>query len=50
LGHASVSLLIDNRPLLHAGKPELRRYTAVYTIKNREVGQFSDKLVISCAP
>jgi len=41
---------IDNRPLLVAGKPELRRYTAVYVLKDMEIGQFSDELVVSCAP
>lgn len=40
----------DNRPLLVPGKPELRRYTAVYVQKDREVGQFSDELVVNCAP
>ncbi|NJA05259.1 hypothetical protein HC024_05865 [Methylococcaceae bacterium WWC4] len=41
---------IDNRPLLVPGKPELRRYTAVYVQKDHEVGQFSDELVVNCAP
>lgn len=41
---------IDNRPLLIAGKPELRRYTAVYVKKDLEVGQFSDDLIVNCAP
>lgn len=41
---------VDNRPLLLAGKPELRRYTAVYVVKDEEVGHFSDELVVSCAP
>jgi hypothetical protein len=41
---------IDNRPLLHIGKPELRRYTAVYMLKDQEIGKFSDDLVINCAP
>lgn len=41
---------VDNRPLLVAGKPELRRYTAVYVQKDAEVGQYSDELVVSCAP
>lgn len=40
----------DNRPLLVQGKPELRRYTAVYVVNDAEVGLFSDELVISCAP
>lgn len=41
---------VDNRPLLAAGKPELRRYTVVYVVKDQEVGHFSDELVVSCAP
>ena len=41
---------VDNRPLLAAGKPELRRYTAVYVVKDEEIGHFSDELVVSCAP
>lgn len=40
----------DKRPLLLQGKPELRRYTAVYVVKDSEVGQFSDELVMNCAP
>lgn len=40
----------DNRPLLTPGKPELRRYTAVYVQNDEEIGLFSDDLVISCAP
>lgn len=41
---------IDNRPLLAVGKPELRRYTAVYVVKDMEVSQYSDELVVNCAP
>ena len=41
---------LDNRPLLVAGKPELRRYTAVYVQNDVEIGHFSDELVISCSP
>lgn len=41
---------IDNRPLLQPGKPELRRYTAVYVVKDQEVGAFSDEVVVNCAP
>lgn len=40
----------DNRPLLAAGKPELRRYTAVYVLNDQEIGHFSDELVLTCAP
>ena len=47
---ATTSPYIDNRPLLQIGKPEMRRYTAVYMLKDQEIGQFSDDLVITCAP
>jgi len=47
---ATTSPYSDNRPLLQIGKPEMRRYTAVYMLKDQEIGQFSDDLVITCAP
>ena len=50
LGFISAFPYFDRRPLLQPGKPELRRYTAVYVVKNQEVGQFSDEVVINCAP
>ena len=50
LGRATVSPFLDNRPLLQTGKPELRRYTAVYMSKDNETGKYSDDLVINCAP
>jgi hypothetical protein len=50
LAHAIISPYTDNRPLLQAGKPELRRYTGVYVQKYQEVGQFSDEVVVNCAP
>ena len=50
LARATVSPFVDNRPLLHIGKPELRRYTAVYMVKDQEISQYSDDLVINCAP
>ncbi|MDD5265875.1 MAG: hypothetical protein PHO08_01935 [Methylococcales bacterium] len=50
LARATVSPYLDNRPLLHIGKPELRRYTAVYMLKDKEIGQYSDDIVINCAP
>lgn len=50
LGRATVSPFLDKRPLLNAGKPELRRYTAVYMQKDREIGTFSDDAVVNCAP
>jgi hypothetical protein len=50
LARATVSPYLDNRSLLQAGKPELRRYTAIYMVKDNETGQYSDDLVINCAP
>jgi len=50
LARATVSPYLDNRPLLITGKPELRRYSAVYVVKDKEIGQFSDDLVVNCAP
>ncbi len=50
LGHANHSPFTDSRPLLQSGKAELRRYTAVYVINDKEIGQFSDTLEISSAP
>ncbi|MBD9358181.1 hypothetical protein [Methylomonas albis] len=50
LSRTLVSPFTDKRPLLVAGKPELRRYTAVHLLGDDEVGQFSDELVVNCAP
>jgi len=50
LGRATVSPFVDRRPLLTPGKPELRRYTAVFMSKDQEVGQYSQELVVNCAP
>ena len=50
LARATISPYTDNRPLLQTGKPELRRYSAVYMVKDKEVGKYSNDLVITCAP
>ncbi|WP_262964705.1 hypothetical protein [Methylobacter psychrophilus] len=39
---ATFSPLLDNRPPLHTGKPELRRYTAVYMLKDQEISRYFD--------
>ena len=39
---------VDNRPLLAAGKPELRHYKAVYVSGGAEIGLFSDDVVVNC--
>ncbi len=40
---------LHNRPLLAAGKLELREYKAVYVQSDAEIGLFSD-VVVNCAP
>jgi hypothetical protein len=50
LAHVGSSPFTDRRALLQIGKPELRRYSAVYVQKQQEVGQFSDEVVVNCAP
>lgn len=41
---------IDNRPMLVAGKSELREYRAKFMSGDEVVGLFSNELVISCKP
>ncbi len=41
---------IDNRPLLTAGKPEIREYKAMFVLSDEELGIFSHELVVNCAP
>jgi hypothetical protein len=41
---------VDNRPMLVAGKPELRKYKAVFVVADKEVSQFSDEITVNCAP
>lgn len=50
LARDTASPYIDNRPLLAAGKPELREYKAVYVVSDAEIGLFSDEVVVNCAP
>src|SRR5260370_366766 len=50
LARDTASPYIDNRPLLVATKPELREYKAVYVQSDAEIGLFSDKVVVNCAP
>jgi hypothetical protein len=46
----SVAPYVDNRALLVAGKPEQRRYKAIYVSGDDEVGNFSDEVVATAAP
>jgi hypothetical protein len=47
---ATVPPYVDNRPMLVAGKPELREYKAVFVVGDQEVSQFSDEITVNCAP
>jgi hypothetical protein len=50
LARDTVPPYVDNRPLLAAGKPELREYKAIYVVSDAEIGLFSDEVVVNCAP
>ena len=50
LARDTSSPYVDNRPLLVAGKPELRTYQAVYILNDQEIGNYSDEVVVSCQP
>jgi hypothetical protein len=50
LARDTSSPYVDNRPLLAAGKPELRHYKAVYVPSDAEIGQFSNDVVVNCQP
>jgi hypothetical protein len=50
LARDTCSPYVDNRPLLVAGKPELRRYKAIFVVGDQEVSQFSDDLTVNCSP
>jgi hypothetical protein len=41
---------IDNRDLLVPGKPEVRRYKAIYVVGDDETGYFSDEVVVTVQP
>ncbi len=50
LTRASISPFMDMRPLVEAGKPELRHYCATYVLKDKEIGNYSDEVVVNCTP
>ena len=50
LARDTVPPYVDNRPMLVAGKPELRNYKAVFVVADQEVSQFSDEITVNCAP
>ncbi len=41
---------VDNRPMLVAGKYELREYKAVFVVGDQKVSQFSDEITVNSAP
>ena len=41
---------VDNRPLLQPGKPEIRRYKAIFFLGKAEVGLASDILEVTARP
>jgi hypothetical protein len=41
---------VDNRPMLVAGKPELRNYKAVFVVADQKVSQFGEEITVNCAP
>jgi hypothetical protein len=50
LARDTSSPYVDNRPLLTAGKPEVRKYKAVYVQNDAEIGNFSNVVTITCQP
>jgi hypothetical protein len=50
LARDTVPPYVDNRPLLVAGKPELREYKAVFVVGDQEVSQFSNQITVNCTP
>lgn len=50
LARDTASPYVDNRPLLVAGKPEVRKYRAIYVINDAETGLPSDDVNVVCQP
>ena len=50
LNRANISPFMDIRPLLQIGNPELRDYCAIYVLKDKEIGHYSDEVVVNCTP
>ena len=50
LARDTSSPYVDNRPLLAVGKPEVRKYKAVYVLSDEEIGQFSHEITVTCQP
>jgi len=47
LAHDTISPYIDNPRPLVPGKPEVRRYKAIYVVGDDETGYFSDEVVVT---
>jgi len=50
LARDTASPYVDNRALLVASKPEMRRYMAKFVIGDEEVGYESDAITVACVP
>ena len=50
LARDTSSPYVDNRPLLVAGQPETRTYTAIYVLNDEEIGLVSDAVAVVCKP
>jgi hypothetical protein len=50
LAHDTSAPYVDNRALLAAGKPEVRRYKAIYVLNDDEIGNYSDEVVATVQP
>ena len=50
LARDTSSPYVDNRPLLVAGKPEVRRYHCRYIRKDQEIGLPSDDVTVTTRP
>lgn len=50
LARDTASPYVDNRALLVAGKPEVRKYRAIYVVNDAEIGLPSDDVNVVCQP
>ena len=50
LARDTCSPYVDNRPLRTPGKPESRRYRAIYVKADDRIGQFSDEVTVVARP
>lgn len=50
LARDTTSPYVDNRPLLVANKPEVRKYKARYVVNDQEIGNASDEVAVTAQP